>query len=217
MRVYSIFNSIDGEVNQWGQGRFSTFIRFSGCNLRCNYCDTKYAQDMDCGKEMSVEEILEEVKKIGCRKITITGGEPLLQAEMKDFLYLLFNQGYKVSIESNGSFRPILNLPYCWVMDWKLASSGMSEYMNLENFRDLSSEDFVKFVIQDRLDYDDALVVIKRLRILECYATFAFSPAQDKIDPADLIEWMKEDKLFDVIVNLQLHKYMWGKNPGKEG
>ena len=219
MKVYSIFNSIDGEVNAFHQGAFTTFIRFSGCNLQCSYCDTKYAQDYGSGKEMSVYEIIEEVKKIGCEKVTLTGGEPLLQPSTPELIEVLLTSGYSVSVETNGTIAP----PYFdegrkinWVMDWKLPNSGMSEYMKRVNFLGLWGTDFVKFVIRNRKDYEAAVTERFRLLSVGCFAKFAFSPVHNVLDPAELIEWMKEDKLFDVIVNLQIHKYIWGECPGRE-
>ena len=211
MRIFSIFNSIEGEVCGVGrQGQFSTFIRLAGCNLRCNYCDTSYAQSKDSGKEMSIEQIVKEVVKIGCKKITITGGEPLLQGEeLKVLIKELWFSKYYMSIETNGSFPPSIKFLASWVMDYKLSSSGMNKYMKEENFFSLGSNDFVKFVIQNELDYTEAKRVRLLLRKGGCDAPFAFSPIHGMFDPAELIDWMKRDRLFDVIINLQLHKYIW--------
>lgn len=216
MKVYSIFNSIDGEVNLWGQGHFSTFIRLAGCNFEkrpCKYCDTKYAQSKDSGKEMSIEQIVEEVEKIGCKKVTITGGEPLLQGEeVRKLTRKLWFAKHHTSIETNGSF-PLLRGVFVgsWVIDWKLTGSGMGEYMKVEHFTPLSANDFVKFVILDKPDYEEAKLVCSILRKKGCGATFAFSPVRNILNPSELIDWMKRDRLFEVIINLQLHKYIWIK------
>ncbi len=212
MKVKSVFNSIDGEVNYYHQGRCSTFIRFSGCNLKCSYCDTIYAQDKNSGIEMSNEEILMKIEKIGCRKITITGGEPLLQAvNLSGLLVELDKRNYWVSIETNGSLSPVqtqLN-NVTWVMDWKLPSSGMQENMRENNFLYLGGKDFIKFVIGNESDFDRCLEVKEYLEGKGCKARFALSPMVSGLSPSKLVEWIQEVKLFDVIVNLQLHKYIW--------
>ncbi len=207
MIINEIFTSIDGEVNQWGQGTFSTFIRLAGCNLNCPYCDTQYAQNSKAGKEMTVEEVAKKVEEIGCKKITITGGEPLLQTtEVLDLIYLL-PISFKVSIETNGSILIPAIQTVCFVMDYKLDNE---EKMNLQNFEFLTSNDWIKIVISGEEDYQRT----KEIRSLVkskygCQARIAFSPVHDKIDPADLIRKLKQDKLFDVVVNLQIHKFIW--------
>ena len=212
MRAYSIFQSIDGEVNYYHQGRLTTFIRFSGCNLKCSYCDTKYALKEDCGKEMSVKDIFNEVEKIGCKNITITGGEPLLQQEelWKLVVKLKESDNYKISIETNGSIIPSMFIrPYVsFVMDYKLQSSGMIDKMDIKAFKQLGSTDFVKFVIKDKNDFEQAIQVMKDIKrnVLDI-PKFAFSSIHDVLDPRELITWMMIDKI-DGVLNLQLHKYL---------
>jgi len=224
MRINEIFLSIDGEVNRWHQGGFSTFIRVSGCNCHCLYCDTKYAQDSKSGIEMPINEIVEKVKEIGCPKVTITGGEPLLQ---KNELYSLVSKltpihemRYNISIETNGSIaipdwrmgaeKDFLN----WIADYKLPSSGEDNKMQDSNFMVLNGSDWIKFVIADIGDYIKAVDVKRRLQHSGCKARFAFSPAIDQTSPYDkimpntriLMKWLEEDKQFDAVLNLQLHK-----------
>ena len=215
MRIYSIFRSIDGEVNGFHQGRTSVFVRVAGCNLRCSYCDTMYAVEAK-GKEMSVDEIVGVVKEFGgVKKVTITGGEPLLyRGELKRLLLRLRREGYRVSVETNGSLG-IIPLPYgvvgpwlSWVVDWKLPSSGMSKEMKVEDFVLLSPYDFVKFVVGERRDFEEAKEVMKLLREGGCEAQFAFSPVWGKLDPATLAMWVFREEL-DVVLNLQLHKIIW--------
>lgn len=212
MKIFSIFNSIDGEVNKFHQGAFSTFIRFSGCNFKCNFCDTLYAIKKEQGSEMTVKEVLLEVEKIGCKKVTITGGEPLFQREELGFLLEEFDRsGYQVSIETNGSFPPFLfrTKNAFYVMDWKLPSSGMENQMNIENFVLLTERDFIKFVIGDREDFKRALEVKQALQDRGGKGFIAFSPVVPQLNPAILVEWCQESKVFDVVINLQLHKYIW--------
>ena len=222
MRVYSIFRSIDGEVNSFHQGRLTTFIRFSQCNLACSYCDTVYAQSADSGKEMSVDEILETVAKMGGNSVTITGGEPLLQQEgLNKLIPLLLAQGINVSVETNGTCKPIhytihhtliLNggweCAYCsYVMDFKLPSSGMYSFMHYNNFLNLQDTDWVKFVIGTRGDFDLALYLIEILKRDGCKAQIAFSPVFG-LEPSLLVQWMIDSSV-DAVMSLQIHKYIW--------
>lgn len=213
MKIYSIFKSIDGEVNHFHQGRISTFIRFSGCNLRpfCTYCDTKYALKKDSGKKMNVDQIIKEVKKLGCKKVTITGGEPLMQFDgFLELTIALWHNGCFVSVETNGSY--ILNGINIgsWIVDYKLKSSGVCETKMIpySEFCKLNYHDFIKFVISDRDDYCQAITVMKTLRKVGCIANFAFSPAHSSLNPLTLMKWLDEDKINDVIINLQFHKYL---------
>ncbi len=233
MIVRKIFQSIDGEVNYFHQGRISTFIRFAGCNFfgkgpnddGCQYCDTVYAQSPDSGYFMSVEDIIDEVVKLGSPNVTITGGEPLLQnkEEMRTLLNLLVFGGFKISVETNGSF-PILSIleglhtpAICWIMDYKLSSSGMEDKMDLTNFLSLQEKDFIKFVVQDQEDFFRASVIRKKLKGLGCKATFAFSSVFGKIEPSQLVEWLKGSQILDAVLNVQLHKILWPNiDPSKE-
>ena len=211
MRIYSIFSSIDGEVNAHHQGRLTTFIRFAGCNFYenpCSYCDTGYAQHPESGVEMSVGEVMEKVGNLPANKVTITGGEPLYQAEaLYNLTKTLYFKNYYVSVETNGS-KPIQGHGVgCWIMDYKLPSSGMKSRMMWENFEFLTAKDFVKFVVMDRGDYEKALEVMIEMKGRNCHTGFAFSPVFQVLDPNLLIKWLYEDGVPDVIVNLQLHKF----------
>lgn len=210
LRIYSIFDSIDGEVNRFYQGRRSTFVRLAGCNISCRYCDTKYAQDKLCGGEMTYDEIISQIEKNNCKKVTITGGEPLLQIPLAEFLVILESRNYFISVETNGSLSPfqtqLKNL--CYVMDWKLPSSGMEHHMREMNFFMLREGDFVKFVINDKRDFLRSVEVMKDLQKGGCIANFAYSPVFNVLDPDELVHWIKMEEI-DVIVNLQLHKYIW--------
>ena len=209
MRIYSIFRSIDGEVNPYFQGCPTVFIRFAGCNLQCSYCDTKYAQDIKVGKDMSVEEVVEEIKKYNIDKVTITGGEPLLQREDLNCLISKLRP-IKITVETNGSIdlerykHPMI--PDSWIVDYKLPSSGCMGKMKNKLFSNLRYNDFVKFVVEDKIDYAKALQVMDQIVSPECKV--AFSPVSSKLQPSELADWMIRDNI-KAIFNLQIHKYIW--------
>ena len=214
MRIYSIFKSIDGEVNHFHQGRISTFIRFAGCNLvnnPCLYCDTKYALKRNSGKEMNVGQIMEEVIKLKCKNITITGGEPLMQ--LGGFLELtkaLWKDDYKVSVETNGCYHPYGTNVGCWVIDYKLSNSGVDKNLMMEliQWSKLRECDFVKFVVSTIQDFNEACKVMQELKEVGCPATFAFSPAHGTLSPHFLLAWLEMIEVNDIVINLQLHKYL---------
>lgn len=216
MKIASIFTSIDGEVNWWGQGTMSTFIRFAGCNLRCLYCDTQWAQGVSEAEEYTQLDVINAVVNQGCSKVTITGGEPLVQAEDVDAIVGgLISRGItKISIETNGSIIPVCRSPrVSWVVDYKLPSSGMmGRMMRLEWFYTaLGHQDFIKFVILTQEDYEVARNLAYYLSN-KTSARIAFSLGMDKggvfpvITPSQLIQMLWKDELKNCIVNLQLHK-----------
>jgi len=215
MKIYSIFNSIDGEVSLYHQGKPSTFIRTAGCICRCTYCDTTYAQEMDSGQEKTVEEIVDVVDSIGCPKVTITGGEPLLQTDFLDLVKYLVKKIYRVAItvETSGAvdipFQNALDYVDSWVVDYKLPSSGMEGLMKISRFKDLMPQDFVKFVVQDRQDFERMIEVSALLRAGGCDALFAVSPSFGRLPCEVLVKWVLDSKLWEVIVNLQIHKVIW--------
>lgn len=203
MLVNEMFLSIQGESMSAG---FPTiFVRFTGCNLRCHYCDTTYAYED--GKERSPKEVYEEVKKLHYKRVCLTGGEPLLQKELMELLGLL--EGYTITIETNGavSLKDIaLSEGHSWVMDMKAPSSGCSDYMLVDNFKFLRDKDEIKFVIGDRNDYDWAKDIIKNNY---SKGVITFSPVYGKIEYEDMVNWILTDRL-DVRFQLQLHKIIWG-------
>lgn len=203
MLVNEIFLSIQGESVSSG---FPTiFIRFTGCNLRCSYCDTTYAYED--GVEMSPIKVFEKVKELHYKRVCITGGEPLLQKDLQELLVLL--KTYTVTIETNGSISVegmTLVEGQSYVMDMKTPSSGCSDNMVLDNFRFLQGKDEIKFVIGDRIDYDWAKEIIKSNHTK---GIITFSPVYGKIDYEELVSWILFDKL-DVRFQIQLHKLIWG-------
>ena len=204
MKVNEIFYSLQGEGITTGYP--TVFIRLTGCNLRCTYCDTVYAYEE--GREMSVNEIADRVKDYGAHYICITGGEPLLQkAELKMLLSLLGK--HTVTVETNGSVAVgDLDFSYCrFAMDIKTPGSGMDEHTDFSNLDYLNKNDEIKFIIGSRTDYDFAREIIEKYN-LEGKVLVTFSPVFG-VQPRYLAQWVLEDKLYLVRVQLQLHKYIW--------
>lgn len=214
MKVFEIFNSIDGEVSGFHQGGLTTFIRLAGCNLRCSYCDTPDSLDTNRGIEKSLKNILKEVISIGCPRITITGGEPLYQSLfLPDLITLLLQKitSCLITIETNGSKIPLID--FCghsqisWVMDYKLPSSGIKKRPSLSPFYLLSSNDWIKFVIGSEEDMKEAVRVKTKLQSSQkCQALFAFGVLYEKVKPQTLLEWLQVYRIWDSTINIQLHK-----------
>ena len=214
--VYSIFDSLDGEISGFHQGAITTFIRFSECNIFCKFCDTTYALKKDSGKNMTLDELISELftTRPKLKKVTITGGEPLLQPDLPDLLDVLITAGINTSIETNGTIEPIekyLGHPQVnWVYDFKLENSGERNRMDLNSFCKLEDTDIVKFVVSNETDVEEAILVGKVLRNNGCKAKFAFSPTHEQLKPDDLLKFLQKLGNGDEIINLQLHKYIWG-------
>ncbi len=210
-KVAEKFISINGEGPRAGE--LAVFLRFCSCNLNCSYCDTRWANvaDVKCGLA-SAEELVEYVKNAGVKNVTLTGGEPLLQADIARLIVLLGASGAEVEIETNGSIplkdivllspRPIVTA------DYKLPSSGMEKFMLTENFSCLTSQDAVKFVVGDMGDLARAKDVINAYGLADRCRVY-FSPVFGKIKPEEIVEFMKEHKLNGVRLQLQLHKFIW--------
>ena len=205
MLVNEIFCSIDGEVNHYGLGTMSTFVRFAGCNLTCDYCDVR---DMSDGKEMTVDEIVATVQEFPARKVTITGGEPLIQDhdELEKLLTCFHFIGKKVTIETNGTIEipGTMLVLACWVIDFKIGQNFALDSIEISN---LFPGDYIKFVIANKEDYEFARNKYYELR-KRTVANFAFSPVCGELYPAKLFSWMLEDGLCDVKLNVQLNKYI---------
>lgn len=211
------FVSINGEGKRAGE--LAVFIRFRKCNLRCSYCDTKWADSDDCKAEMlSAEEITEYVIGTGVENVTLTGGEPLLQADIYCLIEMLMKNKCRVEIETNGSisvqelstkeYRPDFTL------DYKLPSSNMENFMLTENYNYLSEKDVVKFVAGSISDLEKAVEIIEKFSLTE-KCTVYFSAVFGKISPAEIVEFLKEKKLNNVRLQLQLHKFIW--SPDRKG
>lgn len=216
MRVVEHFVSINGEGKRAGE--LACFVRFQGCNLRCSYCDTMWANKANCEyEEKTPEEVLLLVKETGVKNVTLTGGEPLLQKEIKSLIDLLMKEGLRVEIETNGA---VLLAPFCegsrpeFTMDYKLPGSGCEEQMKVSNFSILGKEDTVKFVAGSRKDLERALEIINEYQLLErCHVYF--SPIFGSIEPVEIVDFMIANKLNDVRLQIQMHKVIW--DPDKRG
>lgn len=217
-KIAETFSSINGEGTHAGQLAF--FVRFTGCNLNCSYCDTKWANVPDAPyTEMTADEILSAVQKSGIRNVTVTGGEPLIQPGIIPLLERLCGDGRYVEIETNGSAdvsevvgigenRPVLT------MDYKLLSSGMENFMRTENFALLDARDTVKFVSGSRADLERAFEIIREYGLIGKCAVY-LSPVFGRLEPAEIVEFMLAHRLNGVNVQLQMHKFIW--NPEMRG
>lgn len=205
LKICEIFASIQGESSYAGLP--CAFVRLTGCNMRCLYCDTRFAYDE--GSEMTVMEIVEAVRKCGIPLVEITGGEPLLQDETPALARLLLDEGHTVLIETNGSL-PIdrLDRRAVVIMDVKTPGSGMSHMTDLSNLNLLKPTDELKCVITDRKDYEWAKAFIAEHQAAKGCAIL-FSPAFGMVSPRALAQWIIEDRL-PVRLNVQLHKYLFG-------
>jgi 7-carboxy-7-deazaguanine synthase len=204
LRVNEIFHSIQGESTH--AGRPCVFVRLTGCNLRCVWCDTAYA--FHEGRDMAVEQVVERVATYGCTLVEVTGGEPLLQPETVPLLAALLARGHEVLLETGGSL-PIEPVPagVRRIVDVKCPGSGEAGRNRWENLDHLRPGDELKFVIADRADYLWAAEEI-RARRLEGRCPLLFSPVHGALDPSALAGWVLADRL-PVRVQLQLHKLLW--------
>ena len=207
LKVNEIFYSIQGESTY--SGLPCVFIRLTGCNLRCKYCDTQYA--LDEGEGLTLAEIQKRVAYYDCNLIEITGGEPLLQAPVANLSKNLIEQGKTVLIETNGT-QNIDQLPdqTIRIMDIKCPGSGESIKMNWKNIDRLRADDNVKLVISHREDFDWAISVVKTYNLLN-KVNVLFSPAYGILNPEILAEWLLKLSL-PIRLNLQIHKYIWHPN-----
>jgi len=207
LRVNEIFFSIQGESSY--AGRPCVFVRLTGCNLRCSYCDTRYSYDE--GEDLELEEIIKRVTAYGCNLVEITGGEPLLQKDTALLTRKLLDSGLEVLLETNGTMDISLVDGRCVaIVDIKCPSSGESEKNDLGNLKKLRPNDEVKFVIGTREDYEFAKGIISSLKRTGGISNPPLvSPVWGKLKPDDLAEWILTDHL-DVRMQIQLHKIIWG-------
>jgi 7-carboxy-7-deazaguanine synthase len=221
MFITEIFKSIQGEGTRAGLP--CIFVRLTGCNLRCTWCDTAYA--FHGGQKVSVDEVMERVELLNRRSdgsargvslVELTGGEPLLQEEIYPLAERLLAGGYTVMIETSGE-RFIGRLPkeVIKIADVKCPDSGEPETFDPRNLEELGANDEVKFVISSRKDYEFAREFSREHRLRERVREVLFSPVHDDpngkwpgLEPRDLVEWMLEDGL-QVRLGLQLHKIVW--------
>ena len=206
LTVNEIFHSIQGESSH--AGRPCVFVRLTGCNLRCVWCDTPYA--FEDGQRFSIDEIVRAVDAYNCPLVEITGGEPLLQPDVYRLMDSLLEAGKTVLLETGGHID-ISDVPpaVVKVVDVKCPGSGESEHNAWANLERLAAHDEVKFVIRDRADYEFARDVLRRHELHRRCAAVLLSPVHRVLDPQQLAVWSLEDRL-PVRLQLQLHKYVWG-------
>lgn len=205
MRIVEMFKSIQGESSYAGNPCY--FIRTSGCNLRCRWCDTTYAYDG--GSEVDTHTIIQVVKNANVDLVEITGGEPLLQPDLPEVVSTLISEGLRVLVETNGSLdiRKI-DRRAVRIMDLKPPGSGMTDRMMWSNIEHLDKKDEVKFVISSRQDYLWSRDIISRF-CLEKRCNILLSPVYGELDAKDLAQWMLDDGV-KARLQLQLHKIIWG-------
>jgi 7-carboxy-7-deazaguanine synthase len=205
LTVSEIYLSVQGESTH--AGRLCAFVRLAACDLRCRWCDTPYA--FTGGQKMSVDDVLVAVRGLDCHLVEITGGEPLLQPDVGRLMERLLADGFEVLLETGG------HVPMDWVpddvvaiVDVKCPGSGEADRMHWPNLDDLSAHDEVKFVIQDRADFDYACEVLDRHDLARRTAAVLFSPVHGVLAPAELARWMI-DRRVPARLQIQAHKYIW--------
>ncbi|MGD8741924.1 MAG: 7-carboxy-7-deazaguanine synthase QueE [Granulosicoccaceae bacterium] len=209
LRISEIFYSLQGESRTVGLP--TVFVRLTGCPLRCGYCDTTYA--FQGGEWLELGTILEKVAAYSPRYVCVTGGEPLAQKACPELLTALCDAGYEVSLETSGA-RDVSEVDsrVVKVMDLKAPGSGEQDKNLYENIDELDSRDQIKFVLCDRNDYDWAVKQLKEYD-LAARCEVLFSPVHGQLDARELAEWILADNL-PVRMQVQLHKYLWGDQPG---
>jgi 7-carboxy-7-deazaguanine synthase len=211
LTVNEIFHSIQGESTH--AGRPCVFVRLTACDLRCSWCDTPYA--FTEGRKMSVDDVVERVCGYHCDVVEITGGEPLLQKEVYPLMDRLLDEGRTVMLETGGHLNAEqVPAGVIRVIDVKCPASGEADRMFWPNLERLRSTDEIKFVIQDRTDYDYARTVVEKHELVQRSGAVLFSPVHGRLDPKQLAEWILSDRL-PVRLQLQAHKYIW--DPGTRG
>lgn len=219
MKINEIFKSISGEAARAGFPVI--FIRTYGCNLRCTYCDSMYAIEGGDYITMDPQGILKECENLGVKRVILTGGEPLLQPDMPELVDLLCNNGYEVEIETNGAvdlqtfhtkLKTKRNDLLSYTMDFKSLTSGMSYKMIMDNVEFLTVKDVIKFVVGGKHDLEHMKAVLKSCKVM---AQVFVSPIFGDIEPAEIVQFVLDNDLNDVRVQLQIHKLIW--SPDKRG
>ncbi|MCG6871808.1 MAG: 7-carboxy-7-deazaguanine synthase QueE [Gammaproteobacteria bacterium] len=210
LRVTEIFRSLQGEADQAGWP--TVFVRLTGCPLRCRWCDTAYA--FTGGRVMSCEEVIAAVADRSAPRVTVTGGEPLAQPGCRDLLRELAGRGYQVSLETSGALDIAgLDPRVTVVMDVKPPGSGQAARNLGSNINHLKPGDQLKFVLADRADYEWARDWLAE-QDPQARISSLFSPVFGELAPRDLADWILADGL-NVRLQLQLHKLLWGNEPGR--
>lgn len=209
LKIHEIFHSIQGESSRIGLP--TTFVRLTGCPMRCVYCDTAYA--FSGGSNMSLADIMLKVAELGAPYVTVTGGEPLAQKECHGLLTALCDAGYSVSLETGGAMDiRAVDPRVSVILDIKTPGSGELAKNLWSNLALLKASDEVKFVLCDRADYDWAKQQLAERKLSQT-CPVVFSPVFGQVNATDLAEWVLADKL-PVRMQVQLHKILWGEKPG---
>lgn len=217
-RVVEQFVSINGEGVRAGQ--LAVFIRFAGCNLSCSYCDTRWANEKNVGcHEMTEFEIYDYIKSTGVKNVTLTGGEPLLAEDIDKLLRILSgDKNIRIEIETNGSIdiEPFKEISenIVFTLDYKLPGSGMEGKMLCENYKYVDKNDTVKFVVSDKNDLLRAKEIIDEYDLSKICNVY-LSPVFDRIEPVEIVSFLVENKMNDINMQLQLHKFIW--DPDRKG
>ena len=210
LRVTEIFHSIQGESSRIGLP--TVFVRLTGCPLRCAWCDTAYA--FSGGESLALADIVRRVAEFNCTTVCVTGGEPLAQKACLPLLVALCDAGHSVSLETSGALDiGGIDPRVARIVDLKAPGSGEMAKNRWENLDLLTARDELKLVLASREDYDWALEACRRHRLFE-RCPVLFSPVQGALDPAQLAQWMLDDRL-PVRFQLQLHKVLWGNTQGR--
>jgi len=207
LRVTEIFRSIQGESTH--AGRPCTFVRLTGCPMRCVWCDSEYT--FTGGEHISIDDVMARVRDFGCRLVEVTGGEPLAQREAFTLITRLCDEGYEVLLETGGYVSTeSVDARACLILDIKCPASGEAErnhWPNLERLR--ADMDEVKFVIADRGDWDFARDVIARYDLQSRTKAVLISPVWNAVDLPQAADWVSTSGL-DVRMQVQMHKQIWG-------
>ena len=211
LRITEIFVSLQGETDT--AGLVTTFIRLTGCPLRCQYCDTAYA--FTGGQQQTIQSIVDEVSGFGTNYVTVTGGEPLRQPNVHFLLSALCNLGLVVSLETSGALD-ISNVDsrVVKILDVKTPGSGEVARNRYQNLSVLQVSDQVKFVICNKNDYSWAMMKCEELKLYDLGCELLFSPSSDELESRELADWIVEDRL-PVRMQIQLHKLLWNDEAGR--